>query len=476
MKNKDFCHLHLHSEHSSLDGFGSCKAYIEKARSLGFSHLGITDHGNVDGVIEFQKQCKENNIKSIIGCELYVVPDMTIKRKGEKRGHLTVLIENEKGWHTLCALLSKANLEGFYHRPRCDFKQILSTDLEGIIFMTACAGSVLTLPNAEPFIDDLYDKSNGNVYVEIMPHQIKAQEKLHNLIKDKYDDLQYIATNDCHWVEKEDAEAQEVLLAIQSNKTWNNPKRWSFGFDGLHLRTADEMILAFKQQGHFNRKTILDAMENSFIIAQRCENFKIKKQDISLPELPYEIQEDEFNHLENLCQDKLNELFLGNEKYQIRLENELALIEKKGFGRYFLIVRNFIIQCKNKGWGIGPGRGSVGGCLVAFLLDITQIDPIKHNLSFSRFLSENRVDYPDIDIDVEKRFRQEAVDYLYETYGNDRVCGISTEMRLKGKGVIRDLGRIFEIPDRDISEMAYAIWYNNKEDDSTIKFAINHKK
>ena len=482
MKNNEYAHLHLHTEFSALDGFGSASAYAKEAADLGFEYLAITDHGNVDGTIDFQKQCLENNINPIIGCELYVVQDMNRKEKGDKRGHLTVLIEDMAGWRTLCKWLTTANIDGFYHRPRCDFQQILEADLNGLVFMTACAGSVITLPRGEEFIRALHKKSDGNVYIEIMPHDIPAQKKLHDLIMDKYSDLQPIATNDCHYVLEEDWEAQEVLLAIQSNKTWNDPKRWSFGFKGLHLRTADEMLVAFSKQAQLPRKMIHEAMENASILAQRCGNFKIEKQDISLPELPYEVNTidgqpiSEFTLLEDLCFAGMTKFGLDDiPEYEIRLNDELDLIFDKKFERYFLLVLDFIQHCRKQGWGIGPGRGSVGGSLMAHLIGITEgVDPIKYNLKFSRFLSENRVDWPDVDIDVEKRYRQQAVDYLYETYGNERTCGISTDMRLKGKAIIRDLGRVFELPSSDVSSMAFSIWDKREVDGSTIKAAIEN--
>jgi len=484
MKNNEYAHLHLHTEFSALDGFGSPKAYAKEAADLGFEYLAITDHGNVDGTIDFQKQCLENNIKPIIGCELYVVDDMKRKEKSDRRGHLTVLIEDEDGWRTLCRWLTRANVEGFYHRPRCDFQQILDSDLKGLVFMTACAASVITLPKGEEFVKALHKKSDGNVYMEIMPHDIPAQKKLHDIILDKYSDLQFIATNDCHYVIEEDWEAQEVLLAIQSNSTWNDPKRWRFGFKGLHLRTADEMLIAFNKQGHWPRKIIHEGIENASIIAQRCSNFKIKKQEISLPELPYEVNKidgqpiKEFTLLEDLCYAGMTKFGLDDiPEYENRLDEELDLIFDKKFERYFLLVLDFIEYCRKQGWGIGPGRGSVGGSLIAYLMGITEaVDPIKYNLKFSRFLSENRVDWPDIDIDVEKRYRQQAVDYLYQTYGKERTCGISTDMRLKGKAIIRDIGRVFQLPSSDISSMAFAIYDKKEIDGSTIKYALENTK
>lgn len=479
MKNKDFCHIHLHTEFSTLDGFGSAEAYIKKAFELGFKAIALTDHGNVDGAIDWQKECEKQGLSPIIGCELYIVPDMHKKTKGEKRGHLTVSVENINGWHTLCQWLTKANLEGFYHRPRIDFDTIISSDLDGLFFSTACAGSFLFLPGGDEFLYDLDDKAPDHVFCEIMPHEIKRQHELHDLIKKEYSDFPLLATNDCHYINKDDWEAQEVLLAIQSNSKWDDPNRWAFGIKDLHLRTADEMMLAFRQQGDFTRKEIKEAMANTMIIADACKDFRIEQQDISLPELPYEVlASSEQEELSDLCFESLKKLGLNrNKKYYDRLKTELKVIEKKGFARYFLIVKDFIYYCKSKGWGIGPARGSVGGSLIAHLIGITEgLDPIKYGLLFSRFISEDRADYPDIDIDVEKRYRQQAVDYLYETYGENNVCAISTNMRMKSKAVIRDIGRVFEVPGYDVSAMANSIWEGEHIEGSAIKRAIEKTK
>ena len=470
-------HLHLHSQSSYLDGFGSAKNYTKRAAELGFEYLAVTDHGNIDAAIDWQEECEKEKIKPIIGSELYVVSDMQKKDKNENRGHLTALVYNINGWRTLCRWLTKANQEGFYHRPRCDYELILNSDLDGLIFGTACAGSVIMKPGGDRFIHDLADKAGlDNVFIEIMPHDIKAQHILHEKIKKDYRDWPLIATNDAHYILEEDWEVQEVLLAIQRNVKWNDKNRWRFGFTGLHLRTADEMILAFRKQNDFDRKTTREALERTVDIAQRCADFKIEKQEICLPELPYKISErTEFDELKKSCTIAMREFgYHKKTEYQKRLEEELDLIKRKNFSRYFLLVQDFITACKSKGWAIGPGRGSVGGSLIAHLLKITdkELDPIKYNLPFSRFLSENRVDWPDIDIDVEKRFRQQAVDMLFETYGENHVAYISTESRLRSRGVIRDLGRIFEIPTAEVSSIANAIFEKDHEESSAIEEAI----
>lgn len=427
----------------------------------------------MDGLIEFQKECDKQDIKPILGCELYVVPSLSHKVKGEIRGHLTVLVQNLTGWHTLCRWLTVANLEGFYYRPRVDYDLILNSDLGGLVFLTGCAGSFLyngykdqLESGVEKFMSSFEEKAEPDqLYLEVMPHDIEAQHKYHNLILKKYPHLPLVASNDCHYILEEDWEAQEALLAIQTNAKWTDENRWTFGFKGLHLRTADEMILAFKSQGNLERKQIITAMANSVLIAERCCSFRIPKQDISLPEVPGIIPKKETKELITRCYNKLAELGLhDDERYTTRLKEELTLVKKKKFARYFLIVQDFVQQCQLRGWGIGNGRGSVGGSLIAHLLGITEgVDPIKYDLLFSRFISEHRIDYPDIDIDVEKRFRADAVQYLYDTYGINNVCGISTGMRMKSKAAIRDVGRIFQLPLKEVSAFAGAIWDGDQE-------------
>ena len=476
MKNKDFAHLHNHNEFSYLDGVGKAKDYVAEAKKLGFEYIAITNHGNVDGCIEWQKECDKAEIHPVLGSELYIVPDMSQQNKGEKRGHLTVLVKNLQGWETLCRWLTKANLEGFYKMPRVDYQTILESDVNGLIFLTGCAGSFLRLPGSKQFFYDLVDLAGkDNVYLEIMPHDIEFQREYHVKIKNEgYLDFPLVASNDCHYINKEDCEVQDVLLAIQRNKKWNDPKRWSFGFDGLHLRTADEMVMAFKIQEDFTRKQIISAMENTTVIAERCKDFRIPKQDISLPDIPNVKPGKEDEIFQDRIEDALIALNLSTEQfdqYDKQAKEETDLIIKKGFSKYFLMIQNFVEYCKGENIGVGPGRGSVGGSLVAFLLGITEVDPIKYELSFSRFMTEDRIDWPDIDIDVEKNQRVKAIKYLFDTYGEERVCGISTIMRMKGRAVIRDVGRVFEVFYPDIEKMSNAIFEYEQIEGSSVIYA-----
>ena len=479
MNNSSFVHLHVHNEYSYLDGYGSTKAYITKAKELGHNYLALTNHGNLDGLLQWQKECDRQGLHPILGCEGYLVPDRHIKQKGEKRGHITLLIKNENGWKTMCAMLTEANLTGFYHRPRIDYNLLLNNDLSGLIIMTACAGSFLNLPASTEFFKKLIQKTD--VYFEIMPHDIPSQHAIHDRIKTLskiYPGIPFIATNDCHYVEPDEAEAQEMLLAINSRAKWDDPKRWKFGFKGLHLRTADEMLTAFQKQGDWSEDIVKEAMANTVKISRKCFQFRILKQDISLPRSSAK-QKDEPALMDSICKDGYKKIF-GNDnwpqEYKDRYLEEFKLITKKKFERYFLIVYDLVNWARGNNIAIGPGRGSVGGSLIAYLMEITKIDPIKFKLSFARFISEDRQDYPDIDCDFEKRDRGKVVKYLEETYGEYNTCGVSTSMTMQSRAAIRDVGRVMEIPSKEVGIFANSIWGGDHGENSAIQDSIDNRK
>ncbi|MBU2060137.1 MAG: PHP domain-containing protein, partial [Gammaproteobacteria bacterium] len=245
-------HLHVHSEHSLLDGYGSPKQYAERAKALGHKFLGLTDHGNVDGALKWQRACVKEGIRSIIGCEMYIVSDLKIKKKGEKRGHITVIVKNKEGWQALLRMLTIANLEGFYNKPRIDYRSFLDNVNDGLIILTGCSSSFLLFPDGQEMFFNLI-RMGIECYLEVMPHRIEVQYKINRLCLDlsKQTNVPLIATNDCHYVMEEQWKVQEVLLAIQRKDKWSNPKRWKFGFAGLHLRTEGEMVEEFSKQGIF---------------------------------------------------------------------------------------------------------------------------------------------------------------------------------------------------------------------------------
>jgi len=454
---KHFCHLHTHNEFSFLDGLGTAKQYVRRAKELGFGYLALTNHGNVDGLIKFQAVCDEEKIKPVLGAELYIVPDMKEKKKGEKRGHITLLVKDEIGWRNLLRLVTIGNLEGFYNRPRIDYKSFMK-HCQGLVVMTACVSSFLNMRGGQDFFLDLKDEVGDDLYLEIMPHDIKEQISLNFQCLDlaeKYGVL-LVATNDCHYVMEDDVEAQEVLLAIGTQAKWNDIDRFKFGLTGLHLRTADEMEAAFDVQ-EFPYTVYSEAMKETVAVARKCGDFRIKKREISLPIHPELKGLDENEFLRNLCNEKLKEKGLKEKEYGKRLDRELDLICEKGFAPYFLIVWDLMSWCWKSDIMSGPGRGSVGGSLVAYLLGIIQIDPVKFNLPFERFIAQDRIDYPDIDIDFEDTKKDMIRDRLRELYGGSNVAGINTHLRMKNRAVIRDVSRVFDVPLGEAGSLAKTI-------------------
>lgn len=446
-----------------LDGLGTTNAYAEKASEMGFKHLALTDHGSMDGLIEFQKSCNKYNIKPILGCEAFIVPDATIK-KDKARGHILLLVKNKVGFNNLCRLLTYANLTGFYYKPRIDYEQLLS-HCEGLVISTACAGSFLTkFDSGISFFHDLLDKIEDDLYLEIMPHEIKEQLAINKLALrlSLKTGCKIIATNDCHYIKRSHCKAQEVLLAIQTKAKWDDPKRWKFSIKNLYLRTANEMRKALKKTGFYKKQYLTNTLE----VAEKCGSFQIPEQEVLLPRiknLSIRVKEEEF--LLELCLKGLKKKFgkaRGNRLYNNRLREEFNLIAEKKYVRVFLIVWELVSWCKTNGILVGAGRGSVGGSLIAYLLDITTVNPIKHDLLFSRFINKDRIDLPDIDIDFEDRKRHIVKQHLEAIYGEDHIANVSSFSRMKAKGVIRDVSRVFDLPLNEVDDFAKLIEDNDE--------------
>ncbi len=465
MMNNQFCHLHVHNEYSYLDGYGSAKAYISKAKKLGFKYIALTNHGNIDGLLQWQQQCDTVGIHSILGCEAYIVPDRFVKQK-EKRGHIVLLVKNEIGWKTLCSILTQASLTGFYYKPRIDYNLLINSDLSGLIILTACVKSFLDFKDSTKILSQQAD-----IYFEIMPHNFKEQHLFHNLIKKlskQFPNIPFVATNDCHYIESDEWESQEMLLAINTKAKWNDPKRWKFGVKGLYLKTEQEMFNSFQEQNDFDKKTITQAMSNTIKIAEQCFEFKIPKQKIYLPNLHSLTKNEELSKMDNICRkNSIRIKHKWNQNYHDRYLQEMELIRKKNFEAYFLIVYDLVNWARNNDILVGVGRGSVGGSLVSYLMNITQVDPIEFKLSFYRFINEYRIDYPDIDIDFEKRYRGKIIEYLEQTYGKYNVCGISTDMKMQSKSAIRDVCRVMDIPYPEVNAFVNLIWQKDEKNIQT---------
>jgi DNA polymerase-3 subunit alpha len=442
---------------------------------MGFKYLGLTNHGNQDGLITFQKDCLNEGITPILGCEGYIVPDDFLKQEGKKsrkRGHICMWVKNQKGFENLCELLTFANLDGFYYRPRITYSKLLE-HCEGLVISTACMATwVRQFPDGEDFFYDLKDEIDDDLYCEIMPHKIGAQIACNKQVIKlaKKTDSKVIVTNDCHYINRKDWRSQEILLAIQQKKAWDDPKRWKFNIRGLYLRSADEMIAKLNKMNFYKKQYLYNTLE----IAEKCAGYTIPKRDVKLPRVKgVGLKEGPF--LEKLCakgfKNKFGTSLYKNSTYHERFEEEFHLIKKKKFVRYFLIVWELVNWCHENNILIGPGRGSVGGSLIAYLIGITAVDPIKYDLIFSRFINKDRIDYPDIDIDFEHSKRHLVQEHLETLYGKDKVANVSSFNRMKAKAVIHDVSKVFKVPPGEVKRFAKLI--EDNEDHTGIEEAID---
>ncbi len=454
----DFVHLHTHSEYSLLDGAATIKKLIAKTKELGMQSLAITDHGAMYGVVDFYKEAKANGIKPIIGCEVYVAPRTRFDKTYEydsKYSHLILLAENETGYKNLIQIVTAGFVEGFYYKPRVDF-ELLKEHREGLIVLSAClAGEV---PKA--ILNVGYDAAKkiaqkylevfgrDNYFIEIQDHGIADQRRsnpeLIRLAKEL--GIGLVATNDIHYVDKSDAEAQDVLMCIQMDRTVDDPERMRFETEEFYLKSPEEMESLFSY--------IPEALENTVKIAERCNvDFDFKTRH--LPSYAVPEGKGHYEYLAELCFAGLEKRYENpGAELKERLEFELNVIKNMGFVDYFLIVWDFIHYAKNNGVMVGPGRGSAAGSIVSYTLGITDIDPIRYNLLFERFLNPERVSMPDIDVDFAPEGRQKVINYVVEKYGADKVSQIITFGTLKAKLCIRDVGRALNIPYAEVDKVA----------------------
>jgi DNA polymerase-3 subunit alpha len=487
MNNKDFAHLHVHNQYSLLDGYGDAKQWISRAKKMGFRYIALTNHGNVDGCLKWQRECDNQGMNSVLGAELYVCPDAKIKSKAI--GHIVILVKNEAGWSELCKLITQSHLDGYYKRPRVDYNMILNCDMTGWVVMTACLGSFINLDGGIDVLREINNRTD--TYFEIMPPGMPSQIDYHHKwlrSPELPKNLPLVATVDCHYLLPEDNKTQDLLIAIKRNYKWKDPDRWSLDFRDLYMQSADEIYKGFKAQGQFSTDEIKTAMKNTIKIARQCCQFRIEKKSPLLPippeykkihtDQPSQKHKDAFinQQFDDLVNTGLNNKdLMKNEIYLKRVDEETKIISSKNFELYFLIVKDLVDWSKKNNIMTGPGRGSVGGCLIAYLLGITQIDPIKYNLPFSRFISEDRIDLPDIDIDFEKEKRHLVIEYLKKTYGRYNTAAISTFGSLQPRGSIRDVGRVFEIPYPEIDRFAKSISYQGA-DKTTIENELKNPK
>ena len=451
-----FAHLHLHTEYSLLDGACRIERLVKRVKELGMDACAITDHGVLYGAVEFYMACQKAGIHPVIGCEVYVCPDMEDKRAlSREYSHLILLCENETGYRNLMELVSQAFVRGFYYKPRIDYA-LLRQHHEGLIALTACLSGDLPkllldeqYQEAEKYVRDMAALFGPeHFYIEIMDHGIPEEKQVLPRLMDMSakTGVPLVATNDCHYERREDADAQEVLMCIQTGKTLEDDARMRMTTQELYVKSESEMLSLFP--GH------ADAVHRTEEIAMRCR-VDFDFSTVHLPRYDVPAGETSDSMLRRLCEEGLAQRYAPDDQTaRDRLEYELSVITKMGYVDYFLIVWDFIKYAKDNGIMVGPGRGSGAGSIVAYCLNITMLDPLKYQLLFERFLNPERVSMPDIDVDFCYERRQEVIDYVARKYGADHVCQIITFGTMAARGVPAEVAE--EIFDEMTAFASYA--------------------
>jgi len=457
-----FAHLHVHTEYSLLDGSNKIKEYVEKIKALGMTAGAITDHGVMYGVIDFYKAAREAGINPVLGCEVYVAPGSRLDREmvhGEDRYyHLVLLAENNTGYSNLMKIVSKGFVEGYYYKPRVDM-EVLEKYHEGIIALSAClAGEV-----QRNLVRGMYEEARevayryercfgkGNFFLELQDHGIPEQKLVNQqlLRLSQETGIELVATNDVHYTNAEDAEPHDILLCLQTGKKLADEDRMRYEGGQYYVKSEEEMKSLFPYA--------LQALENTQKIADRC-HVEIEFGHTKVPHFEVPEGYDSWTYLNKLCHEGLDKRYGADApKYLQKLDDELAVIKNMGYVDYFLIVWDFIHYAREHDIMVGPGRGSAAGSLVSYTTGITDIDPVRYNLIFERFLNPERVSMPDIDVDFCFERRQEVIDYVVEKYGKDCVTQIVTFGTLAARGVIRDVGRVMDLPYNFVDTIAKAI-------------------
>ncbi|CCX86188.1 dNA polymerase III [Clostridium sp. CAG:590] len=472
-----FTHLHVHTEYSLLDGASKIPELVHQAKELGMDSIAITDHGVMYGVIDFYRAAKKEGIKPIIGCEVYVAPGSRFDKEAGKNEnryyHLVLLAENDTGYHNLMKIVSRGFTEGYYYKPRVD-REVLQEFHEGIIALSAClAGEVATYLRQgfyeeakKAALEHVEIFGGNNYFLELQDHGIDDQQTVNQglLRMSQETGIPLVATNDIHYVKKEDAEAHDILLCIQTGKKVADEDRMRYEGGQYYLKSPEEMETLFPYAKQ--------ALENTGKIAERC-NVEIVFGEQKVPK--YEVPEGftSYSYLKALCQEGLERRYDPvTPQLQERLDYELSTIETMGYVDYFLIVWDFIKYAKDHGIAVGPGRGSAAGSIVSYCLEITNIDPIRFNLLFERFLNPERVTMPDIDVDFCYERRQEVIDYVVRKYGKEKVVQIVTFGTMAARMVIRDVGRVLDMPYAAVDRIAKMIPMGQNGHNPTIKEAL----
>ena len=458
----NFTHLHVHTEYSLLDGSNKINEYVSRVKELGMDSAAITDHGVMYGVIDFYRACKASGINPVLGCEVYVAPGSRFDREvgsGDDRYyHLVLLAENNQGYSNLMKIVSKGFVEGFYYKPRVDM-ELLEQYHEGIIALSACLAGEVARYLARGMYEDAKAAAlryqnifgEGNFFLELQDHGIAEQQTVNQQLLRLHREtgIDLVATNDVHYTTAADADPHDILLCLQTGKKLTDENRMRYEGGQYYVKSPEEMAALFPYA--------LEALENTWKIAQRC-HVEIEFGVTKLPKYDVPQGYTSWEYLNKLCFEGLERLYEPvTKELRQRLEYELSTIRNMGYVDYFLIVWDFIKYARDNDIMVGPGRGSAAGSLVAYTLGITQLDPIRYDLLFERFLNPERVSMPDIDVDFCFERRQEVIDYVVEKYGKDRVVQIVTFGTLAARGVIRDVGRVLDMPYAQVDVIAKMI-------------------
>ena len=455
-----FCHLHVHTQYSLLDGAARIKDLMARAKEMGMTHIAMTDHGVMYGTVEFYKEAKAAGLTPVLGCEVYVAKQNMHDRQGRadrEYSHLVLLAENQKGYQNLVHLVSLGWLEGYYYKPRIDY-DTLAQYAEGLIGLSAClSGDIPRLlmqgdyQGAKQLAQRLSDIFGPeHFYLELQEHGIPVQKEVNAQIIRiaRETGLPLVATNDVHYINQEDAAVQDVLICIQTGRFLDEENRMKMDSDQMYLKSGTEMETLFSH--------VPEALENTQKIAERC-HVELDFETQHLPQFPLPEGETNVGLLRRQAEEGFARRYGENPEVQKQLQFELNVIEQMGYVDYFLVVWDYIRFAKEQGIAVGPGRGSAAGSVVAYCLGITDVDPIKYNLFFERFLNPERITMPDIDVDFCYERRQEVIDYVIEKYGKDHVCQIITFGTMAARAVIRDVGRVMRIPYADVDRIAKAV-------------------
>lgn len=454
---EDFVHLHLHTEYSLLDGAARIGKVVQVAKDMGMKSIAITDHGNMYGTIALFDECKKvGDIKPIFGCEFYVADDLHQKSGKPKLRHLILLVKNEEGYKNICMLNTIAFRDGYYYKPRIDYKTLKEYS-NGLVCLSACLAGTLPqlllsgqMDEADKFVESMKEMFGEDFYVEVQDHGLEDEKRVYPMLVDiaRRHGVKTVATNDVHYINKEDSVVQDVLMCVQMQKTVDDPDRLKFDTDEFYLKTGDQMAALFPDNP--------EAIKNTVEIADKC-NFTFKDIDKNLylfPQYHAPDGQDNYQFLRKMVFDGLEKKYPEVTQTIIdRAERELALIKRQGFVEYFLTVWDYINAARNMGVPVGPGRGSGAGSIVAYAIGITNIDPLKFDLLFERFLHEERVTAPDFDVDFADDRRGDVIEYVRQKYGEKRVVKIVTFGTMAAKNAIKDVGRVLRVPYSELDKV-----------------------